>query len=79
VLAGAPVPLGVAVFSVPTSVFGGRHPHTGVQAAIFAIELAAVAVIAPPMLVRQKQQKALQPNGFVRLFGTIYLVVLAAL
>ena len=29
VLAGVLVPVGIAVLSIPTSLFGGRHPHTG--------------------------------------------------
>jgi hypothetical protein len=79
VLAGVLVPVGVAVFSIPTSLFGGRHPHTGVQAVIFSIELAAIAVIALPILIRQWRQGSVSRNGFVRIFGTLYLVVLAML
>ena len=79
VLAGALVPVGVAVLSIPTSLFGGRHPHTGVQAVIFSIELVVIAGIALPILFRQPRQEALVHNGFVRVFGTMYLVVLAVL
>jgi hypothetical protein len=79
VLAGALVPVGIAVLSIPTSLFGGRHPHTGVQAAIFAVELAVIAVIALPTLVRQWRREPLSSNAFVGFFGTTYLVVLAAL
>jgi len=79
VLAGALVPVGIAVLSIPTSLFGGRHPHTGVQAAIFSVELAVIAVIAVPILVRQWRQRSVSPNAFVGFFGTTYLVVLAAL
>ena len=78
-LAGALVPVGVAIFSLPTSVFGGRHPHTAVQAVIFSVELAVIATIALPVLVRQSRQESLAPNGFVRIFGTTYLAVLAVL
>jgi hypothetical protein len=79
VLAGALVPVGIAALSIPTSLFGGRHPHTGVQAAIFSVELALIAVIAVPILVRQWQQGSVSHNAFVGFFGTTYLVVLAAL
>jgi hypothetical protein len=79
VLAGALVPVGIAVLSIPTSLFGGGHPHTGVQAVIFSVELAVIAVIAVPILVRQWRQGSVSPNAFVGFFGTTYLVVLAAL
>jgi hypothetical protein len=76
VLAGALVPAGVALLSIPTSLFGGRGPNTTAQAIIFALELAVIAVIALPVLVRHGQ---VAPNRFVRVFGQLYLVVLAAL
>jgi hypothetical protein len=79
VLAGMLVPVGIAVLSIPTSLFGGRHPHTAVQAAIFTVELGAVAVVALPILLRQRRRVTLPPNRFVRVFGTLYLAVLAAL
>ena len=79
VSAGVLVPVGIAVCSLPTSVFGVRHPHAGVQAVVFSVELAAIAVIALPILVRQSRQKPVLPNGFVRIFGPMYLIVLAAL
>jgi hypothetical protein len=79
VLAGALVPVGIAVLSIPTSLFGGRHPHTTVQAVIFAVELGVIAVVALPVLVRQWRQGPLPPNAFVGVFGTTYLAVLAVL
>jgi hypothetical protein len=79
VLAGVLVPAGIALFSIPTSLFGGRHPHTAVQAVIFSTELVVVGVIALPILVRQWRQESAEPNRFVGSFGALYLVVLAAL
>ena len=79
VIAGMLVPIGIAVLSIPTSLFGGPHPHTGVQATIFTIELAAVALVAVPVLWHQARRIKPQPNQFVRVFGPLYLVVLAAL
>jgi hypothetical protein len=78
-LAGALVPIGVAVLSIPTSAFGGRHPNTIAQAVIFSAELATIAVIAVPILIRHWHQGSASPNGFVRTFGSLYLVVLAVL
>jgi hypothetical protein len=79
VLAGALVPVGIVVLGVPTSLFGGPHPHTGIQAVLFAVELAAIAAFALPVLVQQSRRVILEPNGFVGTFGPVYLVVLAAL
>ncbi|WIM90017.1 hypothetical protein PT015_11665 [Candidatus Mycobacterium wuenschmannii] len=79
VLAGALVPVGIAVLSIPTSLFGGPHPHTAVQAALFTVELAAVAVVALPALIGQSRNVTPEPSGLVRVFGPLYLVVLAAL
>ena len=78
-LAGAVVPIGIAVFGIPTSLFGGSHPHTAVQAVIFAVELAAIAAFALPVLIQQSRRVVVQPNGFVAVFGSLYLAVLAAL
>jgi hypothetical protein len=80
VLAGALVPVGVAILSIPTSLAGGRHPNTTVQAIIFAAELALIVVMALPILFRQWQHRgSVSPNRFVGAFGPLYLVVLAAL
>lgn len=79
-LAGALVPLGLAVLSIPTSAFGGPDPDTGMQAILFSLELGVVALIAIPTLVRQWRRGPGTPSDtFVRVFGPIYLTVLAAL
>lgn len=86
VAAGGLVPIGVALLSIPSSLFGGEKPNTTAQAIVFSVELVIVAVIAVPVLVSQ-WSKLLhagddvsgRPNEFVRLFGAVYLVVLAAL
>jgi hypothetical protein len=62
----------------------GRNPNTTMQAVIFSAELALIAVIALPILFRQRPhnqavQGSVSPNRFVRVFGPLYLVVLAAL
>jgi len=81
VLAGVLVPLGLVILSIPTSLFGGENPNTTAQAIVFAIELVIVAAIAVPVLIRQwlRNRDQMEPNGFVRVFGPIYLIVLAAL
>jgi hypothetical protein len=81
VLAGVLVPLGVAVLSIPSSLFGGATPNTTAQAIVFVVELVVVAAIAVPVLVRQwlGTRAQLEPSEFVRIFGPLYLVVLAAL
>ncbi|TDO18834.1 hypothetical protein EV580_2023 [Mycobacterium sp. BK086] len=80
-LAGFLVPLGLAILSIPTSLFGGDKPNTTAQAIVFAVELVVVAVIAVPVLARQwlGSRDDREPSEFVRIFGPIYLVVLGAL
>ena len=83
-VAGALVPVGLAVLSIPTSLFGGHQPNTTAQAIIFSVELAVIVLIALPVLVGQwrRTQKgggSASPNRFVRTFGSVYLFVLGAL
>lgn len=85
VAAGALVPVGVALLSIPSSLFGGEKPNTTAQAIVYSIELVVVALIAVPVLVSQWSKlcagddASRRPNEFVRVFGPVYLVVLAAL
>jgi len=85
VVAGVLVPVGLAILSIPSSLFGGVDPNTTAQAIVFAIELALVAVIAVPVLVRQwprirrREATGGTPNDFVRVFGPVYLGVVAVL
>ena len=81
-VAGALVPLGVAILSIPSSAFGGDNPNTTAQAIIFSVELALFALVAAPILVQQwlkARRDGAQSSDFVRIFGPIYLVVLAVL
>jgi hypothetical protein len=83
--AGALVPIGVGLLSLPSSVFGGEKPNTRAQAVVYSVELVIVAVIAVSVPARQWSKLRVggdtsrRPNEFVRVFGPIYLVVLAAL
>jgi hypothetical protein len=74
--AGLLVPLGLAILSVPSSLFSG---HVQAQAAVFAVEIAVFALIAVPVLVRQRRTQVPPPNAFLGIFGPVYLGVLAAL
>jgi hypothetical protein len=81
VAAGVLVPPGVALLSIPSSLFGGAHPNTTGQAIVYSIELLAVTVVAAPILFRQwlrgRRDTDVPPNAFVRTFGPMYLIVLA--
>lgn len=85
VCVGALVPLGLVLLSTPSSLFGGKDPNPTGQAVVFTIELVIVATIAVPVLTQQwlrsRRGDSVQtsPNGFVRVFGPIYLGVLAVL
>jgi hypothetical protein len=50
---GLLTPIGIAILSIPSSLFGGDDPNTTAQAIIFSVELVLVAAIAIPVLVRQ--------------------------
>lgn len=79
-LAGALVPIGLALLSIPTSLFGGHPANTTAQAVIFSVELAIIALIALPVLIGQWHRgRRISSNRFVRAFGLAYLIVLAAL
>jgi hypothetical protein len=75
-VAGASVIFGVAVLCIPTSVFSGNPTA---QAIVFGVEIAAFAAVALPVLYRQWRSGAGGPNTFVRVFGPMYLGVLAVL
>jgi hypothetical protein len=83
---GALVPAGVVVLSIPSSMFGGTAPNTTAQGIVYAVELSIVTAIAAPVLLHQWRRArtgsptgAELPNGFVRVFGPLYLGVLGAL
>ena len=53
VAAGGLVPIGVALLSIPSSLFDGDKPNVTAQAIVFSVELVIVAVIAVTVLVSQ--------------------------
>jgi hypothetical protein len=78
VAAGSAVIVGAAVLSIPTSLFAGAPT---VQAAVFGIETTIFAAVAVPVLFRQWRsgRGEIAPSGYVRIFGPVYLGVLAVL
>ncbi len=84
-VAGVLTPVGLVVFSIPTSLFGGDDPAVGVQAVLFSLELAAVTLLGAAVLIRQwlkirSGAVAAQDSGmFLRICGPAYLGVLAIL
>lgn len=81
VAAGALVTVGIAILSIPSSIFGGSHPNTTAQAVVFVVELAAFGLFAIPTLIgaRRRGKADDKPNRFVRIFGPTYLAVLGIL
>ena len=81
VAAGALVPVGIAVLSIPSALFGGERPNTTAQGMVFTVGLAAVTVTALPVLIGHWRHRVdgATPNTFVCIFGSVYLLVLAAL
>jgi hypothetical protein len=81
---GALVPVGLAVLSIPSSLFGGPEANVTAQAIVFGVELVALAAIALPVLFIQWRELRVQgaagePNVFLRVFGPVYLGVLLVL
>lgn len=84
-VSGALVPLGMAVLSLPATLFGGDHPNLTARAVIFGLEIAVFVVVGVPVMVQQwlaaRRDEAGegQPNTFIQIFGPLYLVVLLVL
>lgn len=83
-VAGALTPVGIALLSLPSSLFGGPDPNTTAQAIIYTVELVVLTAIAGPVLVRQwkcgrRNGADEQGSPFVRVFGPMYLGVLCVL
>lgn len=74
--AGALTPIGIAILSLPSSIFTGK---VTAQAIVFSVEIAIVAVIAIGVLAQQWRYRRIAPSEFVRWFGPVYLGVLGAL
>jgi hypothetical protein len=81
VVAGTLVPVGVAILSIPSSIFGGKHPNAVAESVVFVLELAVFAVVAVPALIKawRHGETGHQPSPFVRIFGPVYLIVLGSL
>jgi hypothetical protein len=79
-VAGVLTPIGIAILSIPSSLFSGK---VTAQAIVFSIELVIVAAIAVPVLVRQwrraRADGSTAASPFVRIYGPVYLGVLAVL
>ncbi|CAN5484872.1 hypothetical protein BH10ACT9_BH10ACT9_15180 [soil metagenome] len=81
---GALVPVGLAVLSIPSSLFGGEHANVTAQAIVFGVQLVLLAAIAIPVLATQWRHLrhrggADESNEFVLVFGPVYLGVLLVL
>jgi hypothetical protein len=80
VVVGALVPVAMTVLSLPASLFEG---HSMIQAVVFAVELALFAAISVPVLFQRwrqtRREGARYSSAFVKIFGTLYLLVFAVL
>jgi hypothetical protein len=77
-VAGVLTPIGIAILSIPSSLFSGK---VTAQAIVFSVELVIVAAIAAPVLIRQRVRAdgSTVASPFVRIYGPVYLGVLAVL
>lgn len=76
---GLLVPLWMTVAAIPFSVLGGDDPRTTAQAVVLAAELGLAWLVAVPVLWSCWRAGAAAPSLPVRVFGPLYLVVIAAL
>jgi hypothetical protein len=81
---GALVPVGLAVLSIPSSLFGGEDADVTAQAIVFGVELVLLATITIPVLAAQWRHLRHrggegESNVFVLVFGPVYLGVLLVL
>jgi hypothetical protein len=75
VVAGLLVPVGLAISSMPSSLFSG---HVYAQAVVFSVEMVVVALVAILILLRQwLSVRRGTVNAFVGVFGPVYLVLAA--
>jgi hypothetical protein len=78
IVAGVLTPLGMAVASIPSAVFGGKTPDITAQAWVFGVELALVWVVGGWFLLREARQPLGESlNRFTRFFPTAFLLVMA--
>lgn len=80
IVVGALVPVAMTILGLPASFFTG---HAAVQASVFGVEMALLAVVSAPVLLHQwrrtRREGTEYPSEFVRVFGTLYLAVFAVL
>ena len=76
------IPIGLAIANLPILLAGSGHPDGPLRWGVYLLFLAAFAVVALPVLLRQWRTAAPMPdipNPFVRIFGSAFLVVIGAL
>lgn len=76
------IPIGLAIANLPILLAGSGHPDGPLRWGVYLLFLAAFAVVALPVLLRQWRTAAPMPdipNPFVRIFGLAFLVVIGAL
>ncbi len=76
------VPVGLVIANLPILLAGADHPDGPLRWGVYVLFLAAFAVVALPVLLRQWRTAAPLPdlpNPFVLIFGPVFLVVIGAL
>jgi hypothetical protein len=75
------VPVGLVVANVPILLAAGDHPDSALRWAVYVVFLAAFALVAIPVLWHQWRVPASTPsvpNRYVGIFGSAFLIVIAA-
>lgn len=82
-VAGVLTPPSMALFGIPSAVFGGQTPDVTAQAWVLGIELGLVWLAGLWILATQVRRRALEEpepmTPFARIYPLVYLVAMAAL
>ena len=82
-LAGVLTPPSMALFGIPSGIFGGETPNVTAQAWVLGIELGLVWLAGLWILVNQVRRRHVEEpepmTSFARVYPVVYLVVMAAL
>lgn len=83
VVAGVLTPPAMALFGIPSGVFGGDDPNVTAQAWILGVELALVWIAGAWILISQVRRRGTEEpepmTTFAKVYPLTYLVVMAAL
>lgn len=79
VLAGVLAPPAMALFGIPSSIFGGDTPNVTAQAWVIGVELGLIWIAGAWILFTQRRYEAEQMTPFARIYPAAWFLVFAVL